>query len=311
MSSPIVFYAWQNDRPRKTTRDYIRDAADAAVCRAGSMMRVEESPRLDHDTENESGTPPIAETILRKIKHSAIMIADLTCCSEICDDGPERKVKKRNPNPNVMMELGYGAALMGWSRIILVMNSKYGSEQWLPFDLKNHRFPITYELGPNSTKGPEVMSELVANLELAVRYCLMAEYDLVDATLSRLSSYSRFLMKKYGPSQVFWETKIDNTVLSRLDLAIAQMLEVNVLKCIDAINETGVGYTWTYLGKQCCYRLGVFDPPPTEPFSGSSPQHVVIDTSFYELLEKVKGGTIVAPAKTVEDQARTDDGLNG
>jgi hypothetical protein len=89
------------------------------------------------------------------------------------------------------------------------------------------------------------------------------------------------------------------------------MLEVNVLKCIDAINETGVGYTWTYLGKQCCYRLGVFDPPPTEPFSGSSPQHVVIDTSFYELLEKVKGGTIVAPAKTVEDQARTDDGLNG
>ena len=96
----------------------------SAVQRAGSGMHVEDSPRLDHDTENESGTPPIAETILRKIKNSAIMIADMTFCSEIREDGPEGKVKKKNPNPNVMMELGYAAAIMGWSRIILVINTK-------------------------------------------------------------------------------------------------------------------------------------------------------------------------------------------
>ncbi len=286
MSSPVVFYAWQNDRPRETTRDLIRDAALSAVQKAGSTMRVENSPRLDHDTENESGTPPIAETILRKIRHSAIMIADMTFCSEIHEDGPDRKLKKRNPNPNVMMELGYGAAIMGWSRIVLVMNTKYGSAQWLPFDLKNHRFPIIYELGPNSAKGPEVMPELVSNLEMAIRACLMAEYDLVDTTLSRLSSYSRFMMKTHGPSQVFWESKIDNMVLSRMDLSIAQMLELNVLKCVDAANETGVGYTWTYLGKQCCYRLGIFDPPP-QAFSGPAPAYIVVDNPYNEMLDKV------------------------
>lgn len=106
MSAPVVFYAWQNDRPRESARDFIRQAALAAVRQAGSTMRVEDSPRLDHDTEYEAGTPAIAETILRKIKHSAIIIADMTFCSEILDETPERKVRKKNPNSNVMLELG-------------------------------------------------------------------------------------------------------------------------------------------------------------------------------------------------------------
>jgi len=270
VSAPVVFYAWQNDRPREITRDsrdFIHKAADEAIHRAGSRMRLEDSPRLDHDTKNEAGSPPIAETILRKIKHSAIIIADLTCCSEIKEEGPQGKVKKKNPNPNVMLELGYGAAVMGWNRVILVMNDKYGGPSWLPFDLKNHRFPITYELGPNSAKGPEVMEELIDELEQQIRGCLMAEYDLVDATLARLSSHSRFIMKKHGPSDVFFEKRIgkepeeeeqrQNRIATVMDLSIALMLELNVIHCVDAVNELGVGYTFTYLGKQCCYRLGV------------------------------------------------------
>jgi hypothetical protein len=261
MNAPVVFYAWQNDRPKETTREFIRQAAYDAVQGVGSTMRVEESPRLDHDTQNEPGTPPISETILHKIKHSAMLIADMTFCSEIRDG---EKILKKNPNPNVMMELGYGAAIIGWRRIILVMNKHYGSPESLPFDLKNHRFPITYQLGPNSEKGPEKMPGLVSDLEMAIRSCLMAEYDLVDATLARLSSYSRSLMKQCGPSQVFWESEADNKVLSRMDLAIAQMLELNVLRCVDAANEAGVGYTWTYLGQKCCHRLGIFDKPAVQ-----------------------------------------------
>ncbi|HKI20211.1 MAG TPA: hypothetical protein VKA15_20140 [Isosphaeraceae bacterium] len=196
---------------------------------------------------------------------------------------------------------------MGWSRIILVINTKYGSPQWLPFDLKNHRFPIVYELGPNSAKGPEIMPELVGNLEMAVRACLMADYDLVDATLSRLSSYSRLMMKKHGPSQTFWEDKVDNMVLSRMDLAIAQMLESNVLKCVDIVNETGVGYTWTYLGKQCCYRLGIVDPPPLAPaFSGPPPQHMVVDDSFYEMLERGKATRANGESSPVEERPEAE-----
>jgi hypothetical protein len=301
MASPVVFYAWQNDRPRDTTRDFIQKAAYATVARAGSTMRVEDSPRLDHDTENESGTPPIAETILRKIKHSAIMLADMTFCSEIREGGPESKVKKKYPNPNVMLELGYGAAIMGWSRVILVMNTKYGSPQWLPFDLKNHRFPITYELGPNSTKGAEVMAGLVDGLEMAVRSCLVAEYELVNATLSRLSTHSRLLMKKHGPSDTFWEDKTENRILTLMDMSIAQMLELSVLACVEAANERGVGYTWTYLGKQCCYRLGIHDRPAVVALAGVAPQQVIVDTSYLDALEAQRRAT-EAPASGIRSR---------
>src|SRR5438552_19104827 len=98
MSSPIIFYAWQSDRPRASTRDILHSAASAAIVRVGSTMRVEEAPRIEHDTLNESGTPPISETIFYKIKHSAIFLADVTFCSEIRDD--RGQVMKRVPNSN-------------------------------------------------------------------------------------------------------------------------------------------------------------------------------------------------------------------
>src|SRR4051812_12651480 len=109
MSGPVIFYAWQSDRPPATTRKFIHEAAAEAIRRIGNTMRVEESPRLDHDTANESGTPPISETILRKIKQSALFIADVTFCCEIRED--DKRVKKRYTNPNVMIELGYAAAI--------------------------------------------------------------------------------------------------------------------------------------------------------------------------------------------------------
>lgn len=288
MSAPTVFYAWQNDRPRANNRDHIHAAASEAVRRTGQGMRVEDSPRLDHDTLNESGTPAISETIFQKIKYSAVLVADVTFCADVRDDAGE--IKKRLPNPNVMIELGFAAAIMGWQRIILVMNKHYGSPEWLPFDLKNHRFPITYELGPNSKKGPQILGELVEDIEKAVLDCLMAEYDLVNTTLSRLASYSRYLMKEYGLHGAFWETERTNMVLSRLDLAVSQMLELNVIRCVDVgTGEQECRYEWTYLGRQCCQRLGAKFPPLTAiaPPHGA-PDHVVVRSYLDEVLDEGK-----------------------
>jgi len=261
----------------------VRAAAHAAVGLIGSSMRVDESPRLDHDTENESGTPAIAETIYRKIKGAALFLGDVTFVCEIRDEAG--KVKKRIPNPNVMMELGYAAAILGWSRVILVMNKHYGSPESLPFDLRTHSFPVTYDLGPNAERRENVTAALTKNLEDEIRSFLMADHDLVDSTLARLTSYSRLMIKKYG-HQAFWEEKTDNTVLSRMDLAIMQMLELNVLRCVDAANNTGVSYVWTYLGKQCCYRLGVKEGPAPVLFQGPQPENMIIDSSFIDVLKK-------------------------
>jgi len=46
---------------------------------------------------------------------------------------------RKTPNPNVLIELGYAIAQLGWERIILVYNEKYGKVEELPFDIRNHR----------------------------------------------------------------------------------------------------------------------------------------------------------------------------
>lgn len=46
-------------------------------------------------------------------------------------------------------------------------------------------------------------------------------------------------MRKYGPNQMSWETSNDdNKVLSRLDLAITQMIEAGVIRCVDVAKDT-------------------------------------------------------------------------
>lgn len=48
------------------------------------------------------------------------------------------------PSPNVLVELGYAIARLGWDRIILVMNIEFGPAERLPFDLRSRRFPTTF-----------------------------------------------------------------------------------------------------------------------------------------------------------------------
>ena len=71
------------------------------------------------------------------------------------------------------------------------------------------------------------------------------------------------------------------------------MLELNVIRCIDASNNTGVSYVWTYLGKQCCCRLGVTELQVSVPFfHGPQPQNMIIDDSFTEVLRKAQAKDI-------------------
>ncbi len=59
------------------------------------------------------------------------------------------KKGKAMPNPNVLLELGYAAAKLGWDRLVLVMNTNYGHPEELPFDLRNRRFPLTFKIAPD------------------------------------------------------------------------------------------------------------------------------------------------------------------
>lgn len=69
------------------------------------------------------------------------------------DKDGNKKVKYM-PNPNVMLELGYATHVVGWDRVICVLNSDYGAPENMPFDIANRR------LTPFSLKGGKSKGEV-------------------------------------------------------------------------------------------------------------------------------------------------------
>jgi hypothetical protein len=139
MENITVFYSWQSDLINDTNNRTI------ATCLKQAMLDVEKETEnihllFDEATRGESGSPEIPTTIFNKISKSDIFVSDITT---INSDYPGRK----SPNPNVLIELGYAVAQLGWERIIMVYNKNYGQfPSDLPFDLDKRRvstFTIT------------------------------------------------------------------------------------------------------------------------------------------------------------------------
>jgi hypothetical protein len=279
MSIPVVFYSWQSDLPRLTSRDVIHSAAAIAIERIAGRVALEDAPRLDHDTLGESGAPPITETIFRKIRDSAVVLADVSFVGHT--EPREGQKRKLLPNPNVLIELGYAAATIGWGRILLVMNKHYGSPEHLPFDLKDKRFPITFSMAPNSSK-PAPTEDLAADLETAIRLHLTNEYTRVEDTLARLSPYARKMLYDFGGSPSFHPMKVENKIVSLEDLAILQFIELGIIVASPAPTDAGFVYRWTYLGRQCISRLGVCLPPPAPPVVLPQFPEMTLNTSWYD-----------------------------
>jgi hypothetical protein len=133
-----IFYSWQSDLPSKLCRDFIRLALEDAAERIRAARGIEVA--IDHDTKGVPGTPPINQVILRKIDACDVFLADMTYVGSTADQ------KKALPNPNVMGEYGYALKTKGWDRILLVLNEAFGPSSELPFDLRHHRYPATYNL---------------------------------------------------------------------------------------------------------------------------------------------------------------------
>ena len=97
-----VFYAWQADRPNNLCRGLVRHALDLARNLLNDELEIEDVAReveIDQDTQGVAGSPPIAETILKKIRNCDAFVSDLT----FIETGEEMK---STPNPNVLIEYG-------------------------------------------------------------------------------------------------------------------------------------------------------------------------------------------------------------
>jgi hypothetical protein len=168
-----IFYSWQSDLPNSTNRGFIEESIKKAIKSLNQTQNYTIEFNLDRDTLNEAGTPDIAYTIFKKIEKTNIFIADISIINSSC-------VCRKNPNPNVLLELGYAAKTLGWERIICIFNKNFGKVEDLPFDLKLRR-PIIYSLNPEDTQKPkDLLSKQIELSILAIQKAGLLSNELFD-----------------------------------------------------------------------------------------------------------------------------------
>lgn len=147
MSTPsesTLFYCWQSDLPQTANRFLIRDALEKAL-KTVATKRPEMSLKLDQDARGAHGTVDIPGVLLRKIAACSVFVCDISIVNSHASE-----VVRFMPNPNVMFELGYAVATLGWERIVCIFNGSYGQFKDLPFDF-GWRSVIQYELGEGAS----------------------------------------------------------------------------------------------------------------------------------------------------------------
>ena len=131
----VIFFCWQDHLDKKLHRYLIRDAIKAAIVKVqGELPKTANCIlRPDSDTSGKAGTIEIAKIIFEKISKSTIVIGDVTPAPVILGK------KRWYPNPNVMIEIGYAAKVVGWNRILCLFNGANCKAEQLPFDIRHRR----------------------------------------------------------------------------------------------------------------------------------------------------------------------------
>lgn len=155
--------------------------------RLGQDTSIEEAVRelaVDRDTKDVLGSPPIVDTILKKIDQATVFVPDLTFIAKRPDGRP-------SSNPNVLLEYGWALKSLGHGRIAPVLNTAFGepTSDTMPFDLGYLRHPITYHCptGADDTKRKEEKDGLARALEGAIRSVLKSNDSRLRCRGLRLS----------------------------------------------------------------------------------------------------------------------------
>jgi len=165
-----VFYSWQSDSVASNNRSAIQTAIKSAVKHLANKGvgtydvdttsrpgKADENLKFDVKVDQAAngipGSPKIPDEIIKKINSTDIFIADISIVN------PGTLKYRRAPNPNVMFELGYAAAVLGWERVVLVIN-KSGAKRWeVPFDIQGHRY-VPYDLSDDTPDRKTVIEKL-------------------------------------------------------------------------------------------------------------------------------------------------------
>lgn len=128
-----IFLSWQLDN--RDEKKLIQKSLEKVI---NQLKKEGYKIKLEQDMRETSGSSDIPDTLFKKISKSDIFIADVNLVYE-----SSFREDYFAPNPNVMIELGYAAAELGWSHIILIMNNDDFKIEQLPFDIR-HRSVCHY-----------------------------------------------------------------------------------------------------------------------------------------------------------------------
>jgi hypothetical protein len=147
---------------------------------------VEIEPVIDRDTSGLTGAPEIAAAIFGKIDMAQVFVCDVSIIGRATD-------KRPTPNPNVLVELGYALKKLGWERVVLVMNTAFGSPEDLPFDLRSRRV-LSYNVSRDTPDKATSRNLLSRDLESAIRGIIslaVPDVALRLTAMQKLDQYAR------------------------------------------------------------------------------------------------------------------------
>ena len=149
-----IFYSWQSCR--KSVKVFIDKALEESL---NELKKIYPSRELilDSDTNGCTGAEDIHKVVFDKLQKCDIYIADITIVSDATQ-------QKKVSNPNVLIELGFAIKCVGWERIILLFDERYGKIPTdLPFDICVHRvFPFSKRKRKN-IDGLDSLQNLITN----------------------------------------------------------------------------------------------------------------------------------------------------
>ena len=214
-----IFYSWQSDFEKKYNRNFIENCIEKAVKELKSEMNVFVEWNVDRDTKGEFGTIDIVQTIFKKIDETQIFIGDIT----LINSNSER----RTPNPNVLTELGYAAAKIGWKNIITVFNESCGAIESLPFDLKFRR-PVIYKYDKNTIPedATKLKKEFIKLLRESIKRANPETVAQMESLNLEFNQESRESIRLINNKPNFWKERL-----------ICELLRFNMDKLIVKKNE--------------------------------------------------------------------------
>jgi hypothetical protein len=271
-NAPVVFFSWQSDTDDSSNRRLLKRSLDQVCAKLTVPAVAELSPRVDSGMSGVSGSPEVASVMFQKIDSATVFVGDMTLVGSIvrADRG-----SKRVPNPNVLTEMGYAAARLGWDRVINVMNEHYGRAEDMPFDVRNRRFPITYSLPPNQ-KSSVIEDELKQSLRVALRTAFAEKLRTAEDALARLDHACVDLFERNANQDKWWPSTYSRSgqePLSPEKHAIARLLDLKLVAYCEAPDQASPWhYEWTYTGhevialwRQRSRGRGRFDSKPLAP----------------------------------------------